>query len=419
MTLSPLVRVVAARFISRTGGEAAFFVGIWGKLAYEFEGSTGDIASVMAVLGVAALIGAAIGGSLVDRYGPRAVLVGSELLFVPAALSLIWVTDVRQFAVAVIALGLTSSPTFTAIAALPPFLTGDDDALQRMNSLVEGASMAALITGSAGGAAIAASLGIDAIFLFDALTSVIAVLFVVTLPVRGRDPIDRPRAGIAGIREGVAFAWRHGRLRFYLGMGSALWVMFGLFTAIEPLFFRDVLEVGPEVIGIVNALIGVGLVMGTIIASRLGPRLRSARVVVVMLALNGAGALFYVGTSILTIVALAGLSWGVLVGVFIPVVRTMLHLNSPPEMVGRVMGTSQALSEIAKLGPLAVAPAVAGALGIQVSLAASGLVLVAVAAGSWRAAGRLDRTRPFDVTSVPEVTPPPRETTVHTADRLE
>ena len=32
-----LVRVTAARFISRAGGEAAFFVGIWGKATYDLD----------------------------------------------------------------------------------------------------------------------------------------------------------------------------------------------------------------------------------------------------------------------------------------------------------------------------------------------------------------------------------------------
>lgn len=419
MTLSPLARVVAARLISRTGGEAAFFVGIWGKLAYEFEGSPADIAIVMAALGVAALGGSAVAGALVDRHGPKAVLIGAELLFVPAALSMILVTDVTQFAVAVVALGLTSAPTFTAIAALPPFVTSDDDELQRMNSLVEGAGMAALVTGSAVGAGIAATLGIDAIFVFDAVTSFVAVLFVIGLTVRSVASEDRPRSGLAEIRAGFSFSWNHPRLRFYLGMGASLWVMFGLFTALEPLFFRDVVGVGPEAIGVVNSLLGAGLVVGTVIAARLGARIRAARVVAVMLALNGLGSLLYVGTSILTVVMVAGAVWGTLIGVFAPAVRTMLHLNSPPEMVGRVMGTSQALGEIAKLGPLAIAPAIAAAVGIQVSLAASGLLLVAIAAASWRTATRLDETRTFDVTSEVPAAALDHGSVPHTADPLD
>ena len=67
-------RVVLARFISRSGGEAAFFVGIWGKAAFELDATAAGVASIMAALGVASLIGSAIAGVLVDRFDPRRVL---------------------------------------------------------------------------------------------------------------------------------------------------------------------------------------------------------------------------------------------------------------------------------------------------------------------------------------------------------
>ena len=90
---SNLWRVVAARFISRTGGEAAFFVGIWGKAAYEFEGSAGEIAWVIAALGIGGMIGSSVAGVFIDRFDPRRVLIASEVVFVPVALSLIFVTS--------------------------------------------------------------------------------------------------------------------------------------------------------------------------------------------------------------------------------------------------------------------------------------------------------------------------------------
>jgi len=123
--LTPLTRVVSARFISRTGGEAAFFVGIWGKLAYELDGDASDIALVLGVAGVTALIGSAVAGTLVDRFGPKRVLIGAEILFVPSVLSALLVATVPQFAAVVALIGLTSAPAFTAIASLPPFLTAD------------------------------------------------------------------------------------------------------------------------------------------------------------------------------------------------------------------------------------------------------------------------------------------------------
>jgi len=82
-------RVVAARFISRAGGEAAFFVGIWGKAAYEFDATPAQQALVMASLGVFSLIGSALAGVLIDRFDPRRVLIVSEILFVPATLALV------------------------------------------------------------------------------------------------------------------------------------------------------------------------------------------------------------------------------------------------------------------------------------------------------------------------------------------
>ncbi len=395
MKFTPLSRVVAARFISRTGSEAAFFVGIWGKLAYELDGNASDIALVLGIAGVTALFGSAVAGTLVDRFGPKRVLITAEILFVPSVLSALLVDTVPQFALVVGLFGLTAAPAYTAIASLPPFLTSDPYQLGRMNALVEGAGMAALITGSASGAALAAVVSLDSIFVFDAATSIIAVAMLVTLPLLTED-VEAPSASGSGwseLRAGLAYCWSSPRLRFYLGMGAAVWLIFGLFTALEPLFFRDVLGEGPETIGWVNALFGIGLVGGTILANRFVHRLQSARSVLVLLALNGLGTLIYVGTSVLVIVASGGVVWGLVIGLYAPAVRTMLHINSPKPMVGRVMGTSQSLAEIAKLGPLVAAPTLATAFGVQQTLAASGIVLVAVAAVSWRTGRRLDETR--------------------------
>ncbi len=392
---TPLSRVVAARLISRTGSEAAFFVGIWGKLAYELEGDATDIAFVLGIAGLTALLGSAVAGTLVDRFGPKRVLITAEILFVPSVLSALMVETVPQFALVVGLFGITSAPAFTAIASLPPFLTTDQHRLGRMNALIEGAGMAALITGSAAGAALVALVSLDSIFVLDAVTSLIAVAMLVTLPLIADDVEPGPArgSGWSELRAGIAYSWNNPRLRFYLGMGASVWLIFGLFTALEPLFFRDVLGEGPETIGWVNTLFGIGLVGGTVLAGRFADRLQSARSVLVLLALNGLGTLIYVGTSSLVVVAAGGTAWGLVIGLFAPAVRTMLHINSPKQMVGRVMGTSQALGEIAKLGPLVTAPALAGLFGVQPTLAVSGIVLVAIGAASWRTGSHLDATR--------------------------
>jgi len=116
--------VVLARFVSRVGGEAAFFVGIWGKAAFELEATPAQLAAVMAALGVASLIGASIAGVLVDRFDPRRVVIWGELAFVPAALALVFTDTIPSMVVATFVLGLpplsARSPTKARRRTRPP-----------------------------------------------------------------------------------------------------------------------------------------------------------------------------------------------------------------------------------------------------------------------------------------------------------
>jgi predicted MFS family arabinose efflux permease len=138
----------------------------------------------------------------------------------------------------------------------------------------------------------------------------------------------------------VAFVYHHRALRFYLLLATSVWLAFGLFGALEPLFIRDVLEADPETIGWINTLIGVGLVAGTVVAPRLSPQRRTSTTAVGLLALNGVGSTRYVGTNRLWVVAVGSIFWGLVIGVFAPLARTLTHLNSPDHLVGRVMGVT-------------------------------------------------------------------------------
>lgn len=394
------LRVIAARFVSRTGGEAAFFVGIWGKAAYEFQADTAAIALLMAVLGVSGLIGSAVSGMLIDRFGPRRVVMGSEVLFIPATIAVVATTDMFTMTLAAIAFGLFSAPTLTAIASFPPYLTNDETRLARLNAAVETAGMAALISGSAIGAAMASILSVDWVFYLDALTSLIAVGLVAGVKTRAVAREDRTSGGLSEIRAGFTYVYRHPRLRFYIMAATSMWLLFGLFSALEPIFYRDVLGKGPEAIGVVNSLLGVGLVAGTVAAARLPQHRRSARMVLLLLAANGVGAIVYIATDNYGVVIGGAIAWGVVVGLFLPLVRTMIHLNSPDEMLGRVMGTTTVHAEAAKLLPLMVAPALAAVIGVQWPMVIGGILLMAIGAAMWRTGARLDRTR---MTPVPPV----------------
>jgi predicted MFS family arabinose efflux permease len=403
-------RVVLARFISRIGGEAAFFVGIWGKAAFELEASAGGVAAVMAALGVASLIGSAIAGVLVDRFDPRRVLIVGEILFVPVAIGMVFADTLPSLVVATFALGLVGTPVFTAISAFGPFLTDDPERLARINGLIEGASWAAFVVGPAMGAIIAGSIGLDGIFVLDAATSAVAALLVVPVTVRHLARAREKNEGLKELREGFSYAYGRRRLRFYIFLGSSVWVLFGTFSALEPLFYRDILEVEPETLGWVNSIFGLGLVAGTWIASRLPARYRTARFLVLIVALNSVGVLAYVGTDQLRVVVVAGVFWGLLIGIMAPLLRTLIQLNTADEMMGRITGVTQIHAEVGHLLPLAVAPVLAGIFGVQNTLIYAGVALAVFAMLFIPTATRLDRTRVGEVppTGLPDPNDEPR-----------
>ena len=389
-------RVVLARLISRVGGEAAFFVGIWGKAAFELDATPGQLAVVMASLAIASLIGASVAGVLVDRFDPRKVVLVGEVVFIPVALSLIFVESIPTLAAATFGLGLVGTPIFTAIASFAPFLTEDQDDLAKINGLIEGMSWVAFVIGPGLGAALTATIGLDSIFVLDAATSAIGAILIIPVTVRDMGHTER-EGGFKELRDGLKYTYGHRRLRFYIWLGSSVWLLFGFFSALEPLFYRDVLGTEVETLGWVNSIFGLGLVVGTLVAGRLSARYRTARFLTLVVGLNAFGVWAYVGTDVLAVVVPAGVVWGFIIGIMAPLHRTMLQINSPDELVGRIMGVNHIHSEVGHLIPLAVAPALAAAFGVQQTLLVAGAVVAVAALAFAPRAITLDRTRDIEV----------------------
>ncbi|MCL4078659.1 MFS transporter [Coriobacteriia bacterium Es71-Z0120] len=372
-------RALAARFISRAGSEAAFFIGVWGKAAFSLHATPRQLALVMFCLSAASIAGSVIGGVLVDRYGPKRVIMGAEALFVPVALAVAAADSIAMLVPLVALWGLAGSPIQTAGASLAPYLVGNRAELPRMNSLLETAGSAAFITGPVIGAFVSRGLGVDSVFVFDALTSLVAVALFSRTRIDGPRQQRESRGALREIKEGVRLAYGMRSIRFYVLAGTVTWLGFGAFGALEPLFYRDVVKTGVETIGYMNAIFGIGILAGATLLRSLPRSIISARGLAAAVALTGAGSVMYVGTADLRVIALGSFAWGTIVGLLEPLLRTLLHRDTPHGLVGRVTGTAQVHRQAGELVPLAFAPAVAAAIGVQQTLIAGGM-FTAVAA---------------------------------------
>lgn len=382
--------IVSARFISRLGGTAAFFIGVWGTAAYEFHATTQQLAFLMMGSAIAGALGSMIAGGLIDRFGPRRVLIGAEILTVPMVLMLAASTSLTPFIFWNAGFAFVGVPTFTAGASFAPYLVRGARNLEKMNSLIETAGSLGFVLGPAVGALVSRSHGPRSVLFVMAGASVVAALLALLARVDDRHRDVEHGHPLAELRDGLKLAYSVPELRFLLLTATTIWFGFGAFSALEPLFYRDVVHVGPEWIGWINTLYGGGMVFGAWILPRLSKRIMSMRGVLVMTALVGAGTLAYVGTDKIPTIALGAVVWGVIIGATIPLIRTLLHVSAPRGYVGRVMGALQYHQSAAELLPLAIAPAFATIFGVQPVLIAGGVLVALTAIAAYPVATRID-----------------------------
>ena len=368
-------RLALARLISSAGGEAAFFVGIWGRAAFEFDATPAAIAVMMGVMGLTTLAGTAGAGVLVDRFGPRRVLLGAEVVFAPAALALILPTSMTTLTLVVALVGTVGGVVYTAVGSFPPYLTDDPEMLGKTNAAMETASTGAFIAGPALGAVLARWFGLDWIFVLDAATSVVGLLLVLGVTTRATAQREHSSA-LSEVREGVRFAYSQPRVRFVLLLGVMIWMSFGAFSALEPVFFREVVKTGPAALGVVNSIFGAGMALGAMLMGRYSRRLLTMRAATALTVAAGLGAIAYSGTGILAVVAVGGFAWGMVLGMLLPVLRTLLQAVTPDHLQGRAISVWQAHNTAGEMLPLLIVPGLAAAFGVQAVLVSAGVLVI-------------------------------------------
>lgn len=397
---SSVRRLVAARFISEAGSTAALFVGVWGKATFRLDATPQEMALSAALWGIASIAGSVAGGILVDRFNPRRLLIAAEFIAVPATLSLIAAGSMPALIILVVPTSLASALIATAVGSFPPFIVEEESQLGRVNSSVEMAFALSFVAGPGAGAAIAKTLGLDWIFVANAVSSLLALALLAGVRIR---PADSTAHGsvLREVREGIGVATRNGQVRVVLIIGLAVWLSFGFFIALEPLFYREVLHSGPSLLGWVLAIFGGGVFTGAALAARFPERWFSLRALALMAGVMAAGEIAYVGTSHLPVVIAGNIVWGVALGALNPVGRTIVHATTPETHVGRVMGTVNVAQRIGTLVPLTFVGALATSWGVQRVLVGSGVVLILFVLAILPGALSADRTRLGPVAAPP------------------
>ena len=382
---SPLVRRLAlTNFLMQVANQAGYFVGLIGTATYAFGADAYGVAVLVATINGAYLVGSGLIGVVIDRRGPRAVLVRLLTAFALAAALACAVPLSYPMLVGCGGLlaGIIGAAS-TTVMSFPPYLVDDPEELKNANSLVDSAVHLAIIVGPAAGGATAAVASSSSVFALSALAMGLAVMVAAGLEERLTPPREpAPATERGAFREllaGLRLTFASPSLRFLFAAGFFGFFAYGAFDALESLFYRDVLRVDVPWMGYLSMVSGMGAVVGSIILLRIPHERVSLRLLVGMLLLTGIGTTLYVGTDQLAIAALGQAITGMGFGLMMPVQHLLVQESCELAYLGRVNSVMRVGLNSSGVLPLLVAPALSKVVGVQGVLVGASLLVVAVA----------------------------------------
>jgi len=382
--------------------ESAFMVAL-GVLAFR-AGGVAAVGAVTAARMAAAALLAPFLAAMADRVRRERVLVGiglvrGAMLGGAAAVTAADGPVAATYGFAVVAtIAVTlyrpaHSALLPALAKSPQELTGANAVRGMLDSL-------ATLCGPLIAAALLAASGPALVFAACAAASVLAAAVVVALPYDAPPRADTPRAGVSELLEGFATIKSDRTLTLITGLGVVQTFTRGCLIVFAVVVAIDLLDTGDPGVGVLNAAIGAGGVLGSLLAFGLVRRGRLGSWFGVGIALFGAP-LAFIGlapeqAAAIVLLGFVGIGNALIdVGGF-----TLLARMTDETILARMFAGFEAILTLGVAAGGLLAPVIIDILDIRPALVAVGLLAPAAVAITWPALRHLDarmRVRDADI----------------------
>lgn len=359
-----------------------------GWLIYAMTASPLALTWVLLSFAAPTLVFSLMGGVMADRLPKRRLLVAAQSCNCAATLALAWFIISGQitfwhFIWFGLLNGTVLSLSMPARQALIPEIVGENQLFNAMALSTAGLNLSRILGPALAGVVIAvladgdtgSLFGVGAVFLLVACLYLISVLSLLALEHRGGASVaDARHSLLQDMVRGLDYIRRSRRISALLLMAFVP-LLFGMpIQFLMPAFNQDILQGGPDALGLLLGVQGGGALLGSLLVARMA---RTRRKGDIMLGVCFLWALFLAGFSLsdslpaaLAMIALTGLCSSM----FMAISMSLIQLSVAPEMRGRVMSILMMTFGLMPLGVLPVG-AVAEWFGIDLALLLSALGL--------------------------------------------
>lgn len=390
----PTFAFASRNFLLYWAGVVLSEIGLRGTLAvdlyhvYALTGSTAQVGVVGLAQGLTIVTLSPLGGAIADRVGRRRLLQVTQSLSLLASLTLGLLSVagiVTAWHIYLVVLVNTAASAFDSPArtALIPSLVPRSQ-VARAFSLVTPTRELAILIGPALGGALTALVGPGLMYLVDAATYLVLIIVLAMLRIPPTTTAAREVAMWSSIRDGAAYVVRRPILGHLMALDISTTILAG-WRIVLPALVVDELGAGAAVYGLLAAIPSAGALLGTVIVVRAGAALLDGRAVLVATFAYGAACILLANAPSVTLALIAGVLIGATDGLASVVRDTVVQLETPDELRGRVTS----LYLIAVRGGPALGGANVGLLGsiwtpvLALSLGGALPILVAVGYAVW------------------------------------
>lgn len=383
-------RLWFAQLVSIFGDFLAIFA-VFSLVTFQLHGTATQVSMILVAYMIPLAIVSPLAGVYVDKWNVKWTMISSDLIRGVLVLALIFVRDLNAIYAIFFAMSTVSSffvpAQSVAVRALAP-ATG----LMSVNALMTQAVQGAQIISPAIAGLLVQWFGPNSCFLYDSFSFFFSAVMVMTLSIhRQPSPSTAASTMLESMAQGFRFILTHGAISFVILAMTAGMFAVRCFGVLLSVYVRDVLSSTVALFGILNSLIGVGMIAGSQSLHRFARKIPQQFLVVYGLAGMGVAvfvtALFgRVGT---TAVGMLGLGFG---AAFIMVPsQTLLQGETPHHLLGRVMSSLMSLLAMSQVCAMFVAGPVAQRAGIRNLYFGSAAMLALIGVVGY---GMLRRPRP-------------------------
>ena len=379
-----------AQFVSVFGDFLALFAVI-SLITFRWHGTPVQVTTVTMAFVLPMAVISPIAGVFVDHWNVKRLMIASDLIRAVLILMLVFVHNVSQ--ISAIFFVLSSVSSFFAPAQSVTLRTiVPADSLLAANALMMQAFYIVRLLSPAAAGALVAWLTEKSCFYIDIASFVFSAAMISTLslirPARAQG--EKTVKSLAqDFLAGNKFIFTHAGLAFvFIAMAVAMFAL-SSFSPLISIYIRDTLHAGTFMFGLISAMVGVGMIVGTQLVTRLagsGPKSYVVMGGLFLLGL-GAGLLGAFRNTAMAAVSTFAMGFGIAF-VWIPA-QTMSQQETPPQMVGRVSSTFMSLIAMSQVFGLMLSGYLAQKLGIRpVFIACAGALAMVSIAGHFVMRGR-------------------------------